>query len=293
MGNPEVYVTSGEFFLRETKILATHDLVVNALKEIQVQHKDKPYHSLDHTILVMNRAVAFLDIVRSVQPDLVSDRDYDLVLIAGAFHDIIQDYDVVDGKRVRKAPHNEYVRAQRAAEAMRSAKTLDGLPAYSKGEIRLVVASIHDTVPAWDVENTTVYQPSLNSGSTLISRAIAYADIGTAALEGPEGIIRDADNLFFEDNIMLVEQIAKGNISDTEKLTVKGQILGWTYLQQDFIAGRKQRLNYELFGLPDDVQSVLREQYFIHFDESITAMEMLFEERSMMEFEELIGSMMG
>jgi len=291
MFHPESYRQIGEISFKEPAIPATLNLVVSALKEIQIIHEDKPYHRLSHTQTVMSRATKFLDIVASVRPDLVMERDYDLVLIAGACHDINQDYDILDGRRVRKAPHNEFASADKAAKAMHSALAPDGAGLYSDEEIDQVVTAIHHTIPAWDVANATVYQPNLNTESSLVSRAIAYADINAAAVDGPNQAILDADNLFLEDNITLAVQINSGTVPDNERDVVRAKILGWIDLQGGFISGRKSRLDTELAGLPDEVKQALKAHFFIQLDESITAMQILLEQRTAMDYEDLIDSL--
>ncbi len=291
MNNHEVFSNNLEGVGRETVISTTNGIVNNALSEISDFHKDKAYHSIDHTQMIMRRATKFLEIVRDVEPELVTERDFDLVLIAGAYHDIYQDYDVIDGRRVRKAPYNEEESAHRAAAEMAIATGWDGSPAYSDDEIASVMTAIHHTVPAWDVENRTVYQPELNAESSILSRAIAYADIGTAAIDGPDQAIRDADRLFLEDNVDLVEKIASGTASEEDKAVIKAKLVGWTQIQEGFITGRRNRLDLELEGLSDELKIALKDRLFVHYEESIIALQTLLEERKEMEFEELIMSL--
>lgn len=263
-------------------------IVQAALHDIQQRHGDKAYHNVDHTLTVMRRTRMILEYVRALYPDLVADRDIDRGYIASAWHDSEQEGEERDGMWVRFAPQNEYRSGFGAIEAMRMAAPFRGEPSYTQDDMDSVMIAVCHSVPAWDVHNRTVYQPLLSAQSPMVARALAYADIGSALLDGPAALIADSNNLFIEDNIGIVSSVRSGNVDSHEKEAIRRRIVAWTRLQVGFVMGRLNRLDQELAGLPEDLQGHLKKDVFVYRDEPLIAAAMQLRNRKDMPYDEIV-----
>ena len=226
------------------------------------------YHNSEHTAGVIARARAI-----GVAIDM-SDRDLLLLIIAAAFHDIVQHWSPEerdDGSiyRRRHAGRNEVASAYEAIEAM------TGLGVDFQPEEQGIVASaIIGTIPGWDHECATVVQPFLVEHGVV--RALALADIGSAGMD-PAMYRLDGPNLFAEENLDIMEALGRarrgGDISEADQEAYRGRYVEWLRVQPEFARGRRECLtNGELEGL-DDAHKARVERLFCHFDESIAAAE--------------------
>lgn len=226
------------------------------------------YHNSAHTAGVIARARAI-----GLAIDM-PDRDLLLLVIAAAYHDIVQHWSPEhrdDGTvyRRRHAGRNEVASAYEAIEAM----TELGVD-FQPEEQGIVASAIIGTIPGWDHECATVVQPFLVEHGVV--RALALADIGSAGMD-PAMYRLDGPNLFAEENLDIMEALSRArrrsDISEAEQEAYRGRYVTWLRVQPEFARGRRECLvNGELEGL-DDAHKARVEALFCHFDESIAAAE--------------------
>lgn len=226
------------------------------------------YHNSAHTAGVISRARA---IGRAID---MPDRDLLLLVIAAAFHDIVQYWSPDprdDGSiyRRRHAGRNEVASAFEAIEAM-TQLDVDFMPE----EQGIVASAIIGTIPGWDHECATVVQPFLVEHGVV--RALALADIGSAGMD-PAMYRLDGPNLFAEENLDIMGTLGRvrqsSDISQADQDAYRGRYVAWLRVQPEFARGRRECLvNGELDGL-DEEHKARVEGLFCHFDQSIAAAE--------------------
>ena len=226
------------------------------------------YHNSAHTAGVIARARAI-----GLAIDM-PDRDLLLLVIAAAYHDIVQHWSPEhrdDGTvyRRRHAGRNEVASAYEAIEAMAEL----GVD-FQPEEQGIVASAIIGTIPGWDHECATVVQPFLVEHGVV--RALALADIGSAGMD-PAMYRLDGPNLFAEENLDIMEALSRArrgsDISEADQEAYRGRYVAWLRVQPEFARGRRECLvNGELEGL-DDAHKARVEALFCHFDESIEAAE--------------------
>lgn len=291
-----------EIFFNERISHVTQELITLAFDNLKVLHEDpqfpdrKYYHNRSHSYSVLRRSLQYLDIVEQVHPELLTPGIHDCVCLAGAYHDYLQRYQVrtyeKGGKerkqRFRLAWLNEIGSVEQAVMRMDQANRKSGDIVYTYDQMKDVASAIEITTPSWDPVNNTVFQANLNLETGLIARIIAAADIGAAAIDGPETAKMEADRLLLEDNLDLSELLL--GVAERNPLTweeAASEIRQWTWFQVKYLQGRKNRLEFELDGLSEELKRNLKDRLFIHLDESIEYMSQLATERDMTEDEQL------
>lgn len=241
------------------------------------------YHNSVHTAGVIARARAI-----GLAIDM-PDRDLLLLVIAAAFHDIVQHWSPEqrdDGTiyRRRHAGRNEVASAYEAIEAM-ARLDVD----FHPEEQGIVASAIIGTIPGWDHECATVVQPFLVEHGVV--RALALADIGSSGMD-PAMYRLDGPNLFAEENLDVMETLSRArkgsDISPSDQDAYRGRYVGWLRVQPEFARGRRECLvNGELEGL-DEEHKARVERLFCHFEESIAAAEAAASDAETLPFVELM-----
>lgn len=283
-----------------TKVMERFDFNENAIDCL-------PFHNSRHTKDVIRRTDMVLAAIQEVRPDLIDSEKRSLGRFAGAFHDTVQQYeeaksaDGVQEKTLRKrfTTQNEKASADEAIEFMDTANREAGRELFSAKDFETVHGSIDVTIPGFDPEKGTVIQPNLKKESSIIERAVALADLGTAGMDGPEEYIVEGRDLFREENLDIFrafEELNKKPGLDPEndwppdKIDYfKKRMLGWSAFQSKFAEGRKAKLEDELNGLPEEAKNSVR-ALFGKFDETIEASKKKYEEEKSMSFNELARS---
>lgn len=286
-----------------TEAVESRDEIVNqgvneALEGIRQKYEvsenlreNLPYHNTEHTQGVINRVNTILKTIQENAPESVSDKDIELAVLAAAFHDTVQNWEEkVDGsivKRQRFAGQNEDDSAGLAVGFMTEQNLKAGQDIFSPQDKEIVGEAIRATVPGWNPEAGTVIQPNLTAESSLVARAIALADVNTAGIEGPQALLYDTANLFREDNLDILDAIASGqSLSDEQKQSYRDRMMAWIRTQSGFIQGRKQLLDSELVGIPEEALEAVK-ALFNKFDETVERIKEVTNECEKMEFEEL------
>lgn len=121
-------------------------------------------------------------------------------------------------------------------------------------------------------ERFYVFQPNLNQKSSLVARAVALADLGTAGLESSKRYFQDAIALFHEDNIDFEDLVKQAGANHKDNLTTR--MRNYLNFQKDFISTRKDSLKQELDGLNDQQKQAVT-SLFHNFDSAAEEIEKL------------------
>ncbi len=234
-----------------------------------VGEEKREYHGPEHTGGVVGRSEIMLQALEAAGVHL-SPKHKALAKIAASFHDIFQFYGVDDagGKEVmqRRAPKNETYSAEAACRAMRALDEESGGALFTEEDYTLVTDAIMATVPKWNPELKTTYQPNLKPDSPLIVRILAIADLGTSGFNSKE-FLKEGDALFREEQLDLAdafESLARIQRSQAQgvrlseedeaaltdfaqkKESYRERMLAWSASQPTFAEGRKLLFNQEI-----------------------------------------------
>ncbi|MDA2935860.1 hypothetical protein MYX06_01425 [Patescibacteria group bacterium AH-259-L05] len=256
------------------------------------------FHNRDHTNKIVQRVEYILSTIQHADSSLLTSHDVKIGCLAGAFHDVIQNYDKdkQDGKfekiiRKRHTSDNEKDSAKEAIKFMKQANQEEGKEVFTEQDMKTVQEAIEATIPGDILKNNTVIQPNLTKDSSLITRAVALADLGAAGLDGAEAFLADGDNFFREENMDIADAVKNiKNLTNEQKEYYKKRMITWAEFQPKFAQGRKDSLDKELKGIPGTAKDAVR-ALFNKFDESIQAAQERAEKRKTMSLEELAEDM--
>lgn len=276
-------------------------VVAEALARIEARFERNPtpannlaFHCVSHTRGVIRRTRTILEAWHAARPDVVTERHVALGILAAAGHDLVQEWEenrTADGKVLRKrfAGKNEEASAAEIIAIMR--QFAPGV--FTDEEENLVRDAIMATVPGWDPKAGTVFQPALKPDSHPVIRALAFADLGNAGMDGavygPEG-----DSLFREENLDIASAIAacatRNDLDADTQEAFRKRMTGWDKGQRGFAIGRRTRLEEELGGMPEEMKTATR-ILFNGFDAAIAAVEQMIADRQDMTFWQLAEAM--
>ncbi len=288
-----------ERFQRLVELGITHALaqIRHKFENPQDVKKRLPHHDVSHTKNVIHGTELLLRTIRQADPTLVSEREELLGKFAAAYHDIVQDWETdtyeEDGfmiiKREMLTGRNESESIQKATSYMDTVNRNEKI--FTDPDKRIVSEAIETTEPQYDNQYKTFVQPNLKSSSSLVSRAVALADLGTAGLYEPPAILSAADSLFREINLDILDTISDwGKKSYREKDFFKSRALSWMSLEVDFIKGRDNLLEHELEGIPQQARDSVR-SLFCYFDASQACVSKISKDRAKMSPKEVLVSM--
>lgn len=250
--------------------------LIEGLARTSVPGEYFSYHDRYHTNDVRNRGwllgIAFG----------LSDRELQLEQHACTFHDVFQNWHPMekpDGSivRVRHGGPNELKSADVAVDELRNRS-----PDCSSFDQGLVAHGILATIPDWDKEHGTVFQPFLNAASHPVIRAVALADLGDAGMD-TESFLKAGPKLFLEENLDVSRTITiarrSSAISADQQEWYRNRFVGWLKIQPTFAKGRQQRLEMELANYYDQAKHL-----FHGFNESIERAEVAVAQAQRLEF---------
>ena len=216
---------------------------------------DMPFHCAEHTTGVIRRTGELLRAMGA------AEREYQLGLLAAAFHDTVQRWVPVttpDGEVLRR-PFTGRNEIDSAAEAVAWMRQADG--AFGEPEYDLVTRAILATIPGWDAKNGTVSQAHLTADAPVTVRAVALADLGAAGMDG-EAFLVTGDRLFREENLDIGRALRRcARRADLNAATLeryKARMLAWSRSEADFVRGRRARLGLELGDLSGSAAAAVR-----------------------------------
>lgn len=259
------------------------------------------YHNTEHVKSVIPRVESILQKIQqatqNVEPAVVTNRDIQIGRLAAAFHDRKQSWakNVLKNQIIRKRASgaNEQASAQELIAYMDEVNINSPVGnVFGEDDKKLVEAAILATVPGFDKERWTVIQPNVGPDSSIVARAMALADLGTAGMEGGEAFIKDGNDMFREDNLDIGAALAKPDLLDeSTKESFRQRMINWSKLQVAFAEGRQSLLDDELVGLPPAAQEIFKKAVFTRFEESIESAEVKAGQRENLSFEELAQDM--
>lgn len=260
-----------------------------------------PFHNRAHSEAVVRRTKLILETIQKSAPGEVSNKNIKLGELIAANHDTVQKWqeNITGGqrKRQRLVGQNEQDSFEKLKGDLLEANNKSGQEIFTEQDLQLASEAILATVPGFDVKVGTVIQPKLSAESSVIARAVALADLGTAGMDGPEVFLAEGDALFCEENLdILAAAFNPDTISDEVKNAYVERMLVWTKFQPKFATGRKLKLDEELSGLPEESQAAVK-QLFNKFDDSIAAAEQKAQSRELriksgdLNFETLVKEM--
>ena len=275
-------------------ILKALDIIRERFEQSSEKENNLEFHNTRHTKDVIRRTALILETIQQYAPDAVSDKDIALGKIAAAFHDVVQNWEAnpLPNKIIRKRfiKDNELASAEEA-RAFLEQENQKAEGTFTSEDLGVIEEAIRGTIPDWEPKNNTVFQPNLTEQSSLITRALALADIGTAGMDGAEMFLREGDALFREENLDIVRTLQQSeSITEEQKTRFRERLLQWTQIQPTFASGRKMLLQQELQGIPLEAIPAVQ-KLFEKFDESILAAKNRVEERNTMSFDDLVVDM--
>ncbi len=282
----------------ERGIQEARELIRSRLNE-----KELPYHHVAHTEDVMRRVQSILDVC--VEAGVATAHDVSLGRFAAARHDTEQQFNVVEKKEIiadhpkpfikkiaqKMRGDNERASAREAIAYMEACNEEAGEEIFSPEDMRVVEEAIVATIPDFNLEHMTVVQPHLTPESSVVTRALALADICGAGLDGAESYIRTGDELFREENVDIREAVQRGHRIDTlTKGYYRGRMVAWAESQVAFAEGRAALAEKEVEAFPKAVVPALTKR-LNYFDKAITMAKEVRDHRKMLSFDQLVRDM--
>ncbi len=261
----------------------------------ELEDDELDFHSLVHTDDVIRRVTKILETMAEVAPDLVRIEDFHRARIAAAFHDLIQKWKEksVDGKiiRDRDRGNNELASSDGAIDFLKTLNYKNNQEIFTEEDLEGVREAIMVTIPDWNPSLKTVIQRNLSADSSIVTYALALADINSAGIDGGNKFILDGDLLFLEENLDIKRKMKNPeSLLDNEKSSIKDRIMKWGEGQIKFAEGRKIAFVEEIKNLPEKLQEALL-SLFNKFDESIAMEKDETVKREKMSFDELMHAL--
>jgi hypothetical protein len=240
------------------------------------------FHNTGHTDEVIERGGRIIATVDEVAPGMLTDRVKAILPLNFAFHDTVQDFDLVEREfegrptliRVRHTGDNE--RASIAEELDFMNRQNIGSPTgedlFTAEDKRLANASIEGTIPGFSPEAGTVIQPHRARNGFWAADILPLADLGAAGMDGPDHAIKDGDLNFLEENVDFTRLLQSGEPIDVDtKAWLHRRIVAFSQGQAAFVQGRQQLLDDDLANFPPLVAEALKTKIFTQFEASIAA----------------------
>ncbi len=262
------------------------------------------YHNTKHTKDVIRRVETLTFTLNQTTTKLVTEQEINIAILAAAFHDVIQQWDVkhiitsngifqgfTKIMRERHSPDIEFASANKAVFFMEKINHKNTLPLFSDNDKFLISEAIKITIPKFDTAKGFITQPYLTTKTPLIARIVALADLGTAGMDGPEAFLSEVDALFREENID-ISNVSKDldNLTNDQKDYYRNRIIDWLKRELAFAEGRRNNLSDELNGAPDEAKQKIS-KLFTTFDESIHGIKTMIDRRTVKPFEKLLIEM--
>ncbi len=247
-----------------------------------------PYHNGAHTEGVVRRALKIAEALGA------SKKEMELVEIAAAFHDSVQEWEesVLEGgviKRKRFITGNEQKSAVEAIAWMKQYPER-----FTEEDCEKVREAIETTIPDFSPSTNTVVQPRHTKESSLVARAVGFADIGTAGME-PETFAREGVQLFAEEHLDIVRAIrtasSPDDILEQKQKEYLARYRAWMDFQIKFAHGRQtetlNNLGDQYYYADEPERGQILENLFSRFDESIAIAEKNAQEAHALTFEQM------
>lgn len=252
----------------------TIDSVGEALFSIHLQFEKRrgeeqyfEYHNTDHTKTVIQNTLLLLATVHRIHdPDLSDPTSLENLLIGmieASWHDVVQDYKKQEKtiglihtlKRIRPAQPehrswgqlltNERKSAYRLNNYLRKNRALQKLSDRALELLRpeAVILDIETTIPSFGEypgsHVSTVYQPNLHENSSMIAKALAFADLAGVGWMEAQAYIQDSRRNLREEDLDIYTMVYQDHyISALERENILARIEAFFEREIAFIEGR-------------------------------------------------------
>lgn len=242
----------------EVCVRQAHALIKSQFEndDIDKNHLGIPwsYHVLEHTEFVTEVLVSSAVFLNKISPGLFAPRQISLLKIAGSFHDVIQDGQVgpetamklkrnCDIKMGMKAcdftdedieKTNEYKSWQKACEVMKAVRDLDGNVVFTDEDMLFIKDALMATYVSF-VDGEEVLDQIFVDPNSPVKVIMALSDLANTYGNIPENV-RDADRLFFEENLRIARKVLSGTNLSEEDVDAYSR---WIKFQARFIRSRQ------------------------------------------------------
>ncbi len=270
-------------------IFESKSIIISNFEQNPSQKNNLEFHNWNHTIGVIRRTLWILETVnglaKDLQPPLLTKADFLKAALYASYHDTVQRWRETNvtspqglrlTRRDRFLEYNEADSAQlliaHMYEANRRSSEDD---IFSPEDFATAEDSLKATIPGFNGEIGTVVQPYLKHGEhSLISRALALADLGVAGIEGPSTYIPEGKALFREENrditsvmtynprILEPDQEFLNRYDEATQETIRNRMtrarngfmkrmVGWVSFQPIFASGRQRLFRGEVLSGSD------------------------------------------
>lgn len=266
----------------------------------QIFHRRKT-----HLEVVVQRVKHQIDLIKGVNPNLVTPIQEGRALLFADAHDLeqlrhIRDpqfKDTIREEIARELGNNEKNSAKRTIEFMREINQRFGKMIFIPEDEEVCNLTMDATIPKWNNDLGTVVQEQFTDKIPIEAKLVALADIGAAGCD-PDHFIQDGNNEFKEVRIGITRAIIQAPkdkngmpiLSPDDEQYATEEMKKWQKVQLNWIKGREKSLEGELarFGDPR-IAEALKTQYFNHFSESTSRIQGRIEGLQTKSFKQLLS----
>lgn len=280
------------------------ETAIRALRVIDERYTYNPdpenvlqFHDRDHNLRVGRVARGILSAICDADPNIVSFRDLLMAEFAGINHDryigwVVSSISVGDQEKLvmqRDIGTSEEKSAQEAIDEMDKTNNTKGVEIFTEEDKLATQQAILATVPGFDPNLGTVFQPNLTKDTTMVGWGVALGDLASAGVN-PERYLKDGNNLFREEQIDVFRALLSGEPIDPYQIGfIRDRMITWSEFQITFARGRKQVMDQDISVLPIGAQKVLN-RIFTKFEDSALAAAQIAKQRTRMDFPQLVES---
>lgn len=240
-------------------------IIVQRYEKNPIKENNLAYHNWEHTHKVLLGALKLEEILTARA--YLHEKDFDLLKYAALGHDLVQDFVWTEapnkiGKiRVSKTGQNE---EKSVAETL---KIVEEYTVLTTEEEAALSEAILITVPAWDGELQTAYQPNLRTVPSYISLCIALADLDYIGMVGEDNFVEIGNRLFREQRLLPELK----TLTAEQKQLLQQELNAWNAKELQFCEGRKARFQKEIVRVSNISWQVIAEinELFCNFDKNI------------------------
>ena len=260
------------------------DIIVQNYEKNPIKENNLAYHNWEHTRKVLLGALKLEEILTARA--YLHEKDFDLLKYAALGHDLVQDFvweeapNKIGKIRVSKTGGNEEKSAEETLKIVKEYTTLTAEEEVTLREAILI------TIPDWDEELQTAYQPNLRTVPSYISLCIALADLDYIGMTAEDNFVEIGNRLFKEQRLLPELK----TLTTEQKKLLQQELNAWNARQIRFYEGRKIRFQKEIVRVSNISWQVIAEinELFSNFDENIALEKEYCAKCEKMTFKELV-----
>jgi hypothetical protein len=240
------------------------------------------YHNREHIENVQRRSIIIFDaIIPYCQVSPTDAKRMRLLLdLCAVAHDAIQIFipqTTPAISRKREAGVSELLTIEKVVTYIKDLNRqlqeheIDRSAQFSNLDISIIQEAIEATICAYDPVEKAIYQPALYDRSknlSLVSKILAFADIGSLGMDGIAAYNREGSLIFLEENPDIIPLIATQSIANLEidrpelAENIRQRLLSRANFQLNFAKSRMSRFSQEIAEFSDEINSILTSQVF-------------------------------